>query len=82
MRCEDLVGIINDYIEGEMNPRFRAEFERHMGDCSSCLAFFETYKKTKELTGEIACRDIPPDVQKKIKSFLKKKISESKAQTN
>jgi len=75
MRCEDLVSILNEYLEGDLNSRFREEFERHIGDCNSCLAFFETYKKTKELTGEIACGDIPPEVKNKIKSFLKKKMS-------
>lgn len=75
MRCEDLVSIINDYLEGDMASEFRAEFERHMGDCSSCLSFFETYKKTKELTSEIACEDIPDDVQERVRSFLKKKLA-------
>ena len=74
MRCEDLVGIINDYLEGEMRPEFRAEFERHLGDCSSCLAFLETYRKTKELTGEVACDEIPDEVRRRIKNFLKGKL--------
>lgn len=74
MRCEDLVSIINDYIEGDMRPEYKAEFERHIGDCSSCFAFFETYKKTKELTGEVACDEIPPELKNKIKNFLKKNL--------
>ncbi len=75
MRCEDLVSVIIDYLEGEMKPEFRAEFERHMGDCSSCLAFLDTYKKTKELTAQIGCNEIPPEVKKRIKTFLKKKAA-------
>jgi len=75
MRCEDLIDLINDYLEGEMNPEFKGEFERHIDDCSSCLAFFETYKKTKELTGEISCREIPSEVQSRIKNFLKSKLT-------
>ncbi|MDH3972772.1 MAG: zf-HC2 domain-containing protein [Deltaproteobacteria bacterium] len=75
MRCEDLIELINDYLEGEMNPQFKEEFERHIDDCSSCLAFFETYKKTKELTGEISCKEIPDQVQSRIKDFLKSKLT-------
>ena len=77
MRCEDLVSIIIDYLEDSMDPVFKEEFERHMGDCSSCLAFFETYKKTRDLTKEIKCDDIPPDVQDRVRAFLKKKISQA-----
>ena len=75
MRCEDLVSVIIDYLEGEMKPEFRAEFERHIGDCSSCLAFLETYKKTKELTSQIGCSEIPPEVKNRIKAFLKQKAA-------
>ncbi|MDT8318276.1 MAG: zf-HC2 domain-containing protein [bacterium] len=75
MRCEDLVSVITDYLEGGMSSEFRAEFERHMGDCPSCLAFFETYKKTKELTSEIACEDIPDAVQERVRNLLKKKLA-------
>jgi len=74
MRCEDLVGLIIDYTEERMDPVLRKAFERHIGDCSSCLAFLETYKKTSELTGKISCDEIPPDVKERLRLFLIKKI--------
>jgi anti-sigma factor RsiW len=76
MRCEDLVQIMIDYMEDSMEPTLKEEFERHMGDCSSCLAFFETYKMTHDLTREIRCEEIPEEVQSRLKEFLKKKISQ------
>ena len=72
MRCEDLVGIIIDYVEGTMDPLLKEEFERHMGDCESCLAFFKTYEKTRELTKESTCNDMPEEVQVRVKNFLRK----------
>ncbi len=75
MRCEDLVGIIIDYVEETMDPLLREEFERHMGDCESCLAFFKTYQKTRELIKETSCDDIPQEVQLRVKAFLKKNIT-------
>ncbi len=74
MRCEDLVSLIIDYLEGSMDPLLKEEFDRHMEDCSSCLAFFETYKKTKDLTQNMVCDDIPDEVQTRVKDFLKKKV--------
>lgn len=75
MRCEDLVGIIIDYVEETMDPLLREEFERHMGDCESCLAFFKTYQKTRELIKETSCDDIPQEVQLRVKAFLKRNIT-------
>ena len=76
MRCEDLVTIIIDYLEGNMNPILKEEFERHIGDCSPCHAFFATYKKTQELTGKICCEEIPVEVKERLKDFLKNKMSQ------
>lgn len=76
MRCEDLVDLIIDYTEGSMSPVLKEEFERHIGDCSSCLAFFDTYKKTSEVTKTICCEDIPPDVKERLGLFLEKKMKE------
>ncbi len=76
MRCEDLVGLIIDYTEGSMSPVLKKEFECHIDDCSSCLAFFDTYKKTSEITKTICCEDIPPDVKERLELFLKKKMGE------
>jgi anti-sigma factor RsiW len=75
MRCEDLVGIIIDYVEETMDPLLREEFERHMSDCESCLAFFKTYQKTRELIKETSCDDIPQEVQLRVKAFLKRNIT-------
>ena len=75
MRCEDLVAVIIEYVEDTMDPVLREEFKRHMGDCDSCLSFFKNYQKTRELTKETACDDIPEEVQLRIKDFLRKKIT-------
>ena len=48
--CRVVTSLIPDYISGELNPDAGDEFEKHLKDCTDCLAFVNTYKKTIELT--------------------------------
>jgi len=44
------VGLIADYVVGRLNPKMLAAFEKHLGQCSDCAAFLNTYKKTIDAT--------------------------------
>jgi Putative zinc-finger len=48
--CEDEVRLIGDYLAGRSNPTILAAFEKHLGQCTDCTAFLNTYKKTIEVT--------------------------------
>ena len=44
--CRELIDFIADYLDGTLSPPMRAEFERHLGVCPSCVAYLDSYKKT------------------------------------
>jgi hypothetical protein len=44
------VGLITDYLTGQLNPEVLAAFEKHLGQCPDCTAFLNTYKKTIAVT--------------------------------
>lgn len=48
--CRTEVQLIADYLTGNLAPRRRLAFEKHLGDCRDCTAFLQTYKKTLVLT--------------------------------
>lgn len=47
--CRQLIDFILDYVEGTLAAESRAEFERHLGVCPSCVAYLEGYRRTIEL---------------------------------
>jgi anti-sigma factor RsiW len=49
MKCEELLKILNDYVDGEIDPSLCAEFERHMNDCNPCQVVVDNIRKTVTL---------------------------------
>lgn len=44
-----------------------------MADCPGCLAFLKTYQNTIRLSGQLRPNDIPPELQQRLLSFLKRR---------
>lgn len=51
----------------ELSRRFR----RHLELCGNCVRFFDTYRRTPELTREALAESIPDSVRNSIRVFLR-----------
>jgi anti-sigma factor RsiW len=50
------------YLDGDLPTDQRAEFDRHMAVCPSCVDYLKTYEKTVVLTKTAAQDPVPADV--------------------
>jgi anti-sigma factor RsiW len=50
------------YMDNELPADQRAEFDRHMAACPSCVDYLKTYEKTVELTKTAADDPVPAEV--------------------
>jgi hypothetical protein len=73
INCQQLIDFCFDYIDGSLPVEERLRFTQHLGQCSDCLVFFETYRRTPELTREALATQIPPNVRESVRSFLRAK---------
>ena len=71
INCHQLVDFCFDYIEGALPDDEQVGFRRHLAQCPDCVAFFETYRKTPELTREALATEIPTTVREAVRSFLR-----------
>ncbi len=70
MNCHELIEFCLDYIEGILPDDDQVGFRRHLSQCPDCVTFFETYRKTPELTREALATKIPASVRESVRSFL------------
>ena len=70
INCHELIEFCLDYLEGELPHDEEVGFRRHLAQCSDCVAFFETYRKTPELSREALSAQIPVSVKESVRSFL------------
>ena len=62
MTCQQLIDFIGRYRDNELSPDERAEFDRHLGVCPSCVAYLKTYEQTVLLAKASADEPVPPEV--------------------
>ena len=69
--CEQLIDFCFDYIEGALPDGQQADFARHLAQCPDCVCFFETYRRTPELSREALATEMPPGVRDSVRRFLR-----------
>jgi len=68
IKCDQLLGLLSDYLDGQTEDDVRLVFESHIADCQNCRVVVDTTRKTITLIH--ACNDkplpIPDEVRKRL----------------
>lgn len=71
LMCKEFImDLLADYLDGALSPEVITDLERHLQDCQPCVAYLETYKKTRELTGRAARVEMPEEMKVRLREFL------------
>jgi anti-sigma factor RsiW len=70
LTCRDVIDLLMDYLEQSLSPEALEGFEGHLVHCDACVAYVNTYKKTRELTGEVTRVPMPEDMRARLRQFL------------
>jgi mycothiol system anti-sigma-R factor len=60
--CQQLIDFLMSYLDNELPPDQRAEFDRHMAACPSCVDYVKTYEKTILLAKTCTSESVPDEV--------------------
>jgi anti-sigma factor RsiW len=63
MTCREVIEFLMSYLDDELSPEVRAEFERHLAVCSSCVAYLESYRQSIALSQSGAAETEAADLQ-------------------
>jgi anti-sigma factor RsiW len=70
MTCRDFIEFLMGYTSGELPPAVRAEFDRHLEICDSCVAYLNNYRKTTELSRAAMLEDASDAVPEEVPGEL------------
>ena len=66
-KCEELLGSLSAYIDGDLAPELCQELEKHLEGCDNCRVVLNTTKRTIELVHSPAEKsDLPEDVRERL----------------
>jgi anti-sigma factor RsiW len=72
-RCNDLVGLLVDFVEHQLPPDVHARLEQHLARCPRCLTQLKTYESTVCLLRSIRDDDLPAELRCTLKAFVDKR---------
>jgi anti-sigma factor (TIGR02949 family) len=71
LTCKEVIlDYLSDYLDVALTPEKTAELERHLKECPPCLAYLNTYRKTRELTAQTAPAAMPEELKSHVRQFL------------
>ncbi|GAB4459823.1 MAG: hypothetical protein Kow0070_15250 [Anaerolineales bacterium] len=66
-KCEELLGSLSAYIDGDLNPELCQELEKHLAECDNCRIVLNTTKRTIDLVQTpLEKPDLPDDVRERL----------------
>lgn len=79
LMCKEFImDFLSDYLDGTLTPDVVADLERHLQDCQPCVAYLNTYKKTRELTGRAGRVEMPTEMKARLREFLLNQLTKGK----
>ena len=65
--CEELLGSLSAYIDGDLCPELCLELEKHLAGCDNCRVVLNTTRWTIDLVhAPIEKLDVPEDVRERL----------------
>ena len=75
--CKEITDLIFGYLNDQLSPRVKRDFQRHLRICPDCVNFLNTYQKTASVTRSIRPEEIPSKVRSNILDFLRARLRKS-----
>jgi anti-sigma factor RsiW len=79
MKCEELLALLNEYVDGDIEPGLCDEFELHLAGCNPCKVVVDNIRQTITLYREGQPHEFPAECRERLHDALRERWK-SKAQ--
>ena len=77
LTCKEVIlDYLADYLDRALSPDVIADLERHLADCPPCMAYLNTYKKTRDLTRQAMPQAMPEEMKAHLRRLLLRHLAE------
>jgi anti-sigma factor RsiW len=70
MKCEELLKMLNEYVDGTVDPAVCEEFEKHMAGCNPCQVVVDNIRQTITLYKNGQPYEMPVEFRNKLRATL------------
>ncbi len=76
LTCKEFIlDYLADYLDTTLTADIAADLERHLATCKPCMAYFHTYKRTRDLVGRVMPPVMPEEMKTHLRQFLLEQLA-------
>ncbi len=76
MKCDELLKMLNEYVDGDVDPAVCKEFEKHLAGCNPCQVVVDNIRKTITLYQDGKPYDLPVPFRDRLHRALRARWKE------
>jgi anti-sigma factor RsiW len=73
MKCDELLAMLGEYIDGQVDPAVCKELETHLAGCDPCRVVIDNLRKTIRLYKQDDVYELPADFSARLHKALREK---------
>lgn len=73
MKCDDLLRQLNEYVDGNVDPAFCAEFKKHLAGCNPCQVVVDNIRQTITLYKDGQPYELPVQFRNQLHARLRER---------
>ena len=74
MTCREAISLLADYLEATLAPDLFEQLEAHLRDCPPCIAYLNTYRRTREVAAGASQTEMPDEMKARLRAFLLERL--------
>ena len=78
MKCTDFLSELNDFLDGSLDPKLKADLKEHLQWCHNCYVVCNTTEKTIEIYRENKLYELPDTLRTKLHQAIMSKCTKMK----
>jgi anti-sigma factor (TIGR02949 family) len=71
MQCEEMLKMLNEYVDGELDPSICEQLQEHLAECDPCRVVVDTIRKTITLYRDGSHYELPVQFREKLHENLR-----------
>ena len=71
MKCQDLLNMLSEYVDGTVDPAICEEFERHLAGCNPCQVVVDNVRQTIVLYRQGQPYELPRAFRQRLHAALR-----------
>ena len=71
MKCDELLMLLNEYVDGTVDPAICDDLQQHLAGCNPCQVVVDNIRKTITLYQNGQPHELPVEVREKLHCALR-----------